>query len=227
MSLLQFPNYTCITQGKYCSQHGGLVIYLHHKYSFENYVLQTKSDICEGLIIKVVNNNNNKHLYLCNIYRPPRDNLNIESIHQFIDEVNVVLSDLNRHNSLITVLGDINIDLLHIYDRIAFKDYLDNMISQGLYPMITLPTRLTDHSSTLIDNIFSNFNKPHLHSSGVFVSNISDHFPCFYTLPSNSDYANILNTNIDYSRKYTPHNLNKLYQDLESIIWFNAFRYKD
>ena len=83
--------------------------------------------------------------------------------------------------------------------------------------MITLPTRLTDHSSTLIDNIFSNFNKPHSHSSGVFVSNISDHFPYFYTLPSNSDYANTLNTNIDYSRKYTPHNLNKLYQDLESI----------
>ena len=34
MSLFQIPNYTCITQGKYCSQHGGLVIYLHHKYSF-------------------------------------------------------------------------------------------------------------------------------------------------------------------------------------------------
>ena len=115
------------------------------------------------------------------------------------------------------MLGDFNIDLLHIYDRIAFKDYLDNMVSQGLYPMITLPTHLTDHSSTLIDNIFSNFNKPHLHSSGVLVSNISDHFTYFYTLSSNSDYVNIINTNIDYSRKYTPHNSNKLYQDLESI----------
>ena len=32
LSLFQIPGYTCISKGKYCSPHGGLIIYLQNHY---------------------------------------------------------------------------------------------------------------------------------------------------------------------------------------------------
>ena len=45
-------------------------------------------------------------------------------------------------------------------------------------PMITKPTRITAHSATLIDNIFTN-NTTVSSKSGLIISDISDHLPIF------------------------------------------------
>ena len=50
----------------------------------------------------------------------------------------------------------------------------ENMLSAGFFQKITLPTRICDTSSTLIDNIYSNDLKSN-DMSGIFVSHISDH----------------------------------------------------
>ena len=52
------------------------------------------------------------------------------------------------------------------------------MSSAGLHPLISLPTRITSHSATLIDNIFTNDICTNI-SSGVLFSSISDHLPAF------------------------------------------------
>ena len=49
-------------------------------------------------------------------------------------------------------------------------------MTASLVPTIIHPTRITNHSATLIDNIFSNI--PHI-GSGIFYSDISDHLPIF------------------------------------------------
>ena len=54
------------------------------------------------------------------------------------------------------------------------------MLSAGFFPKITLPTRICDTSSTLIDNIYSNDLKSN-DISGIFVSHISDHQAIFTT----------------------------------------------
>ena len=42
-----------------------------------------------------------------------------------------------------------------------------------------MPTRITETTSTLINNIFTNnFNDAHI--SGIFITDISDHFPAFF-----------------------------------------------
>ena len=46
------------------------------------------------------------------------------------------------------------------------------------FPAITLPTRITSHSATLIDNIFSNDIDQYIFS-GLILSDISDHLPIF------------------------------------------------
>ena len=52
------------------------------------------------------------------------------------------------------------------------------MVSRCLLPYILHPTRVTDHSSTLIDNIFSN-NFEYERVSGNIITQIADHFPQF------------------------------------------------
>ena len=72
------------------------------------------------------------------------------------------------------ICGDYNIDLLKIKTNKHFNDFFDNFISVGFLPKITLPTRFTEQSSTLIDNVFSN-NIEEREISGILLNHISDH----------------------------------------------------
>ena len=48
-------------------------------------------------------------------------------------------------------------------------------------PLITRPTRLTNSTATLIDNIFTNdFIDIEQSMTGLFITDISDHLPIFY-----------------------------------------------
>ena len=52
------------------------------------------------------------------------------------------------------------------------------IISCGFHPKITLRTRITDRSSTLIDNILTNVYDDN-HISGILINKISDYEPIF------------------------------------------------
>ena len=52
------------------------------------------------------------------------------------------------------------------------------MNAHSFYPLISKPTRITDQSATLIDNIFTNNLEKDL-TSGLFYTHISDHLPLF------------------------------------------------
>ena len=73
--------------------------------------------------------------------------------------------------------GDFNVDLLQYDKHNATNNFIDQLYSLGLHPLITRPTRITSHSNTLIDNIFttslSNI------QSGLIINDISDHLPTF------------------------------------------------
>ena len=76
-------------------------------------------------------------------------------------------------------MGDMNIDLLQCQSHIKTNDYLDNLFSNGVIPEITKPTRITSHSATLIDHIYTN--KPNFtFSSGIILTDISDNFGTFF-----------------------------------------------
>ena len=52
------------------------------------------------------------------------------------------------------------------------------MYSMSLYPTITKPSRITSHSPTIIDNIYTNI-MGSLTTSGLFICDITDHLPVF------------------------------------------------
>ena len=86
-----------------------------------------------------------------------------------------MLITLQRRTPNIYVVGDINIDLLKIYQKHHYASFFENMISTGFYPKISLPTRFdsNNRTATLIDNIFTNVLD--CNTSGAFTNSISDH----------------------------------------------------
>ena len=68
-------------------------------------------------------------------------------------------------------------------------DYFDNVISTGFFPKITLPTRIQENSSTLIDQIWSNNLEENIKSkSGIIINDISDH-KMIFTFIENTAYV--------------------------------------
>ena len=55
------------------------------------------------------------------------------------------------------------------------------LISNGYYPLINVPTRVTDNSSTIIDHIVTS---DHTHNilPGVIKTDLTDHCPIFCTI---------------------------------------------
>ena len=107
------------------------------------------------------------------IYRPPS-----ESTLEFIDKVNEIISGVTKGNKLCWITGDFNLDLLKHESHSVTAQFIESLFAFGFLPMITKPTRITAHSATLIDNIFTN-NTTVSSKSGLIISDISDHLPIF------------------------------------------------
>lgn len=71
-----------------------------------------------------------------------------------------------------------NVDLLNPNKHKLTDDFINTIYSLGLRPKITRPSRITTHSATLIDNIFTNIIEKSI-MSGLLVNDISDHLPLF------------------------------------------------
>ena len=96
----------------------------------------------------------------------------------FNDEIKQVLAKIGFENKLCFLFGDFNVNILNADSHVPSNDLIDLMYSNGFYPLISKPTRITSHSATLIDNIFSNDLDNHKFS-GILWSDISDHLPIF------------------------------------------------
>jgi len=69
--------------------------------------------------------------------------------------------------------------------RPHFTEYIELLLSEGLHPLLSYPTRFSDSSSTLIAHMqlrTSDINKNQL-ISGILMTYISDHQPCFASFP--------------------------------------------
>ena len=92
-SRLQIDGYQLISQGKTCTSHGGLVIFLSTIFNFIYSRSYVKSTIWEARFIEIpIDRKGKRTLVLGNVYRPPRD-LN-ENYQTCIDEFTPVLYDL-------------------------------------------------------------------------------------------------------------------------------------
>ena len=80
-------------------------------------------------------------------------------------------------------MGDFNANLLNYNDHTPTNEFLDSLALNSVIPYILQPTRITDHSETLIDNIFSNVITIDA-ISGNLTATISDHLPQTMIVPN-------------------------------------------
>ena len=103
----------------------------------------------------------------------------------FINEFHAKMDNLLNSKEIggqnVVVGGDFNINLINLHDHRSL-DFLNLMKSNYFCPLITNPTRVSTNEknnpkSTLIDHLWYNFNFEC--SSGVFHTDLSDHYPNF------------------------------------------------
>ena len=189
LSLLQIEGYNLISKGKSCSAHGGIAIYLHKNYDYNILEKFCSSEMCDSQFIEViVNNDIHKKIIIGNIYRPPRQK--VDDISTFLNDMNIIFDKLRNVNNVI-LTGDFNVDLLKSKQINYVDEFLESFVSNGYFPKITFPTRLTQRHGTLIDNFYLKMCDGFLNTScGVILNEISDHLPYFISLDYLSHSAN-------------------------------------
>ena len=127
----------------------------------------------EAVCIEIVKPNS-KPFAVIACYRPPNNP------SDFFDQLESVVDTLDSEDKEIILIGDLNCNILAISaDNNTSKLNLLAELYQ-LDQLINEPTRVTDHSSTLLDVIFTN--KPdRVTSSGVIHKGLSDHSLVFLT----------------------------------------------
>ena len=139
-----------------------------------------------------------KKVVLGVIYRPntaPWADIDIFS-KSMID----IMDNINSEHRNCIIMGDMNIDILKYSKHEKTNDYVDNLFACGFMPVITKPTRVTDHSATLIDHIYIN-NIGQKGHSGIVVTDVSDHFGTFYI--DNEDQATQRTKETYFKRYYS------------------------
>ena len=130
------------------------------------------------------------------------------------------IEHIQQENKLCLFMGDFNIDLLKI-DSHADSELFLNSLGTCFQPHILQPTRITDHSASLIDNIFFN-SIEHITISGNVVYDLPDHLPNFVILNRFSDVS--FNTKL-YRRDYSNFNQSVFLDDVRSVDWESILEY--
>ena len=123
-------------------------------------------------------------------------------------------------------MGDYNIDILNYDSHSATAEFVDMLYSHAFLPLINRPTRITQNSATIIDNIFTNnIGESECGHNGILVTDISDHFPIFH-IWKHTQIAQSDDTYIS-SRNYSHVNKLSFQQALSEIDWSEMYVLSD
>ena len=190
---------------------GGCVLYVNSR--LDHHVrddLSVIEDDYETIWIEI-NNHKSKNLLCCCLYRHPSSD-----IINFNNHISSILQKVQKENKSLITMGDFNINLVNYDSYPETNDFISLIVSHYLLPHILHPTRVTDHSATIItDNIF--FNTLEFDTlSGNLLTKISDHFPQFLVIKNVAvAYKNCSLFRYDYS-KFSEH---LFLEDFKKLPW--------
>ena len=141
-------------------------------------------------------------------------------IEEFNEEyILPLLEKASKENKPLILLGDFNINLLKSDSDNSVSNFLDILGSFSLLPQIILPTRLTNTSKTLIDNIFIDSSSFQV-SSGNLIYHISDHLPQFSILKNLKPNSNLKHNK--FKRNWSKFDQENFVLDFLEINWENT-----
>ena len=153
---------------------GGVSIRIHESLCYkERTDLLLMNDAIECILTEVYIG---KKILIGVIYRQP--NTPVQQLNEYLK---ALLDEIKVSQLPCYLLGDININLMNYANHNHTTDYLDITYSNGFIPVINRPTRVTDHSATLIDHIFVNCYENNVSMyQGIIVTDITNHYTIFH-----------------------------------------------
>ena len=144
-------------------------------------------------------------------YRHPNTDISI-----FTNYISKCLRKINKENKLCYLSGNFNIDLLKYDSSNKHRDFLNMMTSSGfLPPHIIHPTRITDYTSTIIDNIYSN-NFEDNSTGGNILIQFADHLSQFLCIDKYVERRKPIDI---FKRNYSNFDENKFIDDIAIQDW--------
>ena len=125
----------------------------------------------------------------------------------------------------IIVIRDFNIDLLHYETDYQTRNFLDKTYSNCLSSKVTIPTRLTTHSKTLIDNIFdTNIDENSI--AGSLTTPVSDHLALFLIYTNRTHRTTTISKQIRFKRSLKVLSHHAFKKELQ-INWHEILKTED
>ena len=198
---------------------GGVALFVDRKFNFkvDEKLSVVVDNLLECVTIEIVMERKKNIIVSC-IYRTPGSNIDL-----FRDWMEENFSRISQ--KVMFICGDFNIDLLNQNKHKMTEEFINTLYSLSLYPKITRPSRITSHSASLIDNIFTN-QIDNDTVSGLLVCDISDHLPVFTTY-NNSHMNNQQDIKLQYRRVRTEESMVKLRNDLLAQDWARIYKEND
>jgi len=209
VSNISLPNYDFFNDNS-DTMAGGVALYVaKHLRSHQRLDLRLNTPQTESCWIEFEESKAKSVIVGC-IYKHPN-----ASINEFTDELDAKIKEFRNNKQTVYILGDFNIDLLKYETHLPTENYVNMLFSNSFFPLITKPTRITDHTATLIDHIYTNNLSANI-SAGIAAMDISDHLPVF-CINSNSNHT--IHNNNAYYRDYSKFDKEKYLQDLKNTSW--------
>ena len=213
--LFNLPRYNFIELHRTERSGGGVGLYLDESIEYEERKdLNLFNDLIEALFVEFsVKIDGKEHNVIISVaYRPPGTDLK-----KFNELYRKTLDRLKAEKKIYYLLGDWNVNLLSCETHEHTNDFVNMFAEFGFFPLITRPTRVSQNSATIIDNIFTN-NHADLASSfhGILLADVSDHFPVFHV----SKLIHKEETEIEVMRRmFTEKNKAAFKTEIENVNW--------
>ena len=188
---------------------GGLLIYVR-----DNLTCKPRLDLQSKPIESIwleIHQPNSKGVLLCYCYRPPSSRA--EWLEYFTTQLEKSLAEEKEN----LILGDFNFDLSRPVG--SSKSWIDLMHSFNFSQLVTIPTRVSCHSSTLIDHVYTN-RPQNINNVRVPNYSISDHYPvCFSYKLSGAYIKGPIHKVVNY-RSLKKFDESRFLSDLAMQPWF-------
>jgi hypothetical protein len=214
------PGYNFVSNSRTVKSGGGVGFFVKSSITYS--IRPDLARMCpyiECMFIELEQTTDKNIIFGC-VYRPPSSDVTL-----FNSELDCLLDKaVVKQNQLIFIAGDFNLDLLSCTSsNLPVSAFVNIMSSHYLFPCIHNPTRVTDVTSTLLDNIFTNTVKHEIRSAIIY-SDISDHYPVAIHVSRQT-----LNNKAKYSKKpvnsrlYPITAINAFNSELASMSWESTY----
>ena len=190
---------------------GGVCMYISKKVKYK-----IRNDLCnansnyESCFVEI-ERKNAKNIIVGVLYRAHT------SVDNFTSDIDIVLNKIGIENKMTYIMGDFNIDLLKDDTHRPIHDYLDLIYSHSMIPTIYKPTRITENTATIIDNILTNCDN--VVKSAILVTDITDHLPTILMSNLSLDKKACSTNKSFYKRVHSDDNISRFKNQLSKVKW--------